>query len=57
VTAGATGGRAAESVNPRTAGRRPMATAKVVSFLCLDPMRYTGQILNAGAVFAENKLT
>ena len=36
---------------------RPETTAKVISFLCLDPMRFTGQILTSRAFFDEHKLS
>ena len=35
---------------------RPETTAKVIAFLCLDPMTYTGQILTSRAFFDEHKL-
>ena len=35
---------------------RPETTAKVISFLCLDPLKYTGQILTSRAFFDEHKL-
>ncbi len=34
----------------------PEITAKVVTFLCLDSMPYTGQVLTARAIFDEHKL-
>lgn len=37
-------------------GESPETTAKVVAFLCQDPMTYTGQIVTSRAFFDEHKL-